>query len=345
MRAPISPKTSNRKTMARRARKFGVAVLGVVVALSLIGAVYQQIGQSLDRRAVVAKGRMITVHGAAMHLHCTGAGSPTVVLEAGAMGFTQVWAWVQPKLAERARVCSYDRAGLGWSEDAATHDGAAASARLRALLENAGEEGPYMLVGHSMGGALVRIFAARYPGDVVALAFVDPSHPDQLDRYPTEVRASQARVARVMKASAAFSYVGLMRLTNAVGRLNAGLPEDDYRAACMFSSAPEHLGASGEELAAWDTTMKAARANRTLGDRPLLVLSATEPMQGMSREILDLGRQMHAEIAALSTRGRHVSIKGADHMSILTTRDHAERVAELIGETLTEARRRLEKGE
>jgi pimeloyl-ACP methyl ester carboxylesterase len=325
------------KRSARLGRKIGLRVLGVIAGLCLLGAVYQQIGQALDRRAVPAPGRMVEVGGAAMHIHCTGAGAPTVVLEAGATGFAQRWAWVQPRLAMRARVCSYDRAGMGFSEDAGAHDGVAAADRLRALLRAAGEAGPYMLVGHSIGGAYIRIFTERYPEDVVALAFVDPNHPDQLARYPAEARSAQGRFSTVLSVASKLSFIGLPRAANLIGRLDAGLPEADYRAARMFASAPRHLRASHEELEAWDATMDAARRSRALGDRPLVVISATATIKGMSQEIMDLTRQMHAEIAALSTRGRHVLLEGADHFSVMTRREDAEHVAEALGEALAEA--------
>lgn len=324
------------KGVARRIRRVGVVALGVVAGLALLGAGYQQVGQALDRRAVPAPGRMVEVSGAAMHIHCTGTGAPTVVLEAGATGFAQMWAWVQPRLAERTRVCSYDRAGMGWSEDADAHDGVAVADRLWALLDAAGEAGPYVLAGHSIGGAFIRIFTERYPLDVVALAFIDSNHPDQLNRFPAEARAAQARFSTVLSLAAGLSYIGLPRATNLLGRLNLGLPAADYRTARMFASAPPHLRASHEELSAWDATMNAARENRTLGGRPIVVISATEMMKGMSQEIFELLQQMHAEIATLSTRGRHVFLDGTDHFSLMTEREDAARVAQVVSELLAE---------
>lgn len=229
----------------RRLRKFTLAVLLLLVGLAAAGALYQRIGQALDRRAVAAPGRLLAAQGITMHLHCTGEGGPTVILEAGAFGFAQVWAWVQPRLAEHTRVCSYDRAGLGWSDEAEAHDGL------------------------------------------------------------------------------------------------AGLPEGDYRAACMFTSTASHLLTSHAEFAAWDATMAAARANTSLGERPLIVVSATEPMTGMTDEVLTLNRQMHAELAGLSTRGRHVTIAGANHMSLITESAHAEQVANLLREMIAAAREPL----
>ncbi|MCY0993103.1 alpha/beta hydrolase [Nannocystis sp. ILAH1] len=319
-------------TILRRLRKFFLGTLMVFAGLALLGASYQQVGQALDRRAVHAPGHLVTVDNVSMHLYCTGKGGPTVILEAGAFGFAQAWAWIQPRVAEHTHVCSYDRAGLGWSEDAEHHDGVAAAKRLHALLRNAGEPGPYVLVGHSLGGALIRIFATHYPDDVVALGFIEPSHPDQLERFPPEAREAHKRVVRVLSFATTLTYVGLLRLVNPLGRLHAGLPADDYRAGCMFTSAAPHVRASQKEFAAWASTMAAARANLSLGERPLVVVGGTEPMEGMTHDIFALNHQLHGEIAGLSKYGRHVTIEGASHMSLLTRQEHAEQVATLLNE-------------
>jgi pimeloyl-ACP methyl ester carboxylesterase len=318
------------RTLGQRLRRLALAVVAVLVGLVLLGVVYQEVGQALDRRALAPPGRMVAVDGAMLHLHCMGAGGPTVILEAGAYGFAQVWAWVQPRLAERRRVCAYDRAGLGWSEDATGHDGMAAAARLRALMATAGEPGPYVLVGHSLGGALIRIFAERHPEDVIGLGFIEPTHPDQLERLPPEAHAAHARATRALRILPVLAHVGFMRLSNALGQLNTGLPDDDYRAARMFSSAPGHLRATHAEMSAWDATMAAARENHSLGERPIVVVGATEPLAGMSAEIFAVNERLNAELATLSTRGRYVTIAGSDHMSVLTAREHAERVVELL---------------
>lgn len=295
------------RRLRRIARWFALTLAGLAVC----GVCYQQATQRLDRGALAPPGRFVVVDGAAMHLHCVGAGAPTVVLEAGAFGFSQVWAWVSPALAEHHRVCAYDRAGLGWSDDAAGHDGVAAVDRLRALLVAAGEPGPYALVGHSLGGALIRVFADRYPDEVVALGFIEPSHPDQLERLPPAARAAHERVARVLRVLPIFAHLGLLRVTDAIGRLHAGLPDEAYRAARMFSAAPVHLRATAAEMNAWESTMAAARANHTLAERPVIVIGASEPLAGMTPDVLAAGQVMSAEIAALSSRGRYTTVPGA----------------------------------
>lgn len=320
-------------------RHVGLAVVVLVLALISLGALYQIVGSANDRRHAPPPGQLFSVNGHRMHLHCTGEGSPTVVLEAGAIGFAQTWAWIQPELARTTRVCSYDRPGMGWSESwGVEHDGVTIARHLHALLSAADEEGPYVLVGHSLGGSLVRVYAEQYPEAVLALGLIDPSHEDQLERFPPEMEKHfRGFVDRLLLASR-LAYLGVLRATNLIGRNAAGLPEPDYRTARMFASSPGHLRASYKELAAWDATMNAVRQNRSLGDRPLLVVSATETMEGMPEGLLDINHDMHAELASLSSRGEHRRLPGTDHYSLLMRREHAVQVAAALEELVEQTR-------
>jgi pimeloyl-ACP methyl ester carboxylesterase len=115
-----------------------------------------------------------------MHIHCTGSGFPTVILEAGASSFSLDWSLVQPEIAKTTRVCSYDRARLGWSDTGGPETATNIIDELKALLTAAEEEGPYVLVGASMGGIYVRLFQLRYPERVVGMVLVDPTHEFRL---------------------------------------------------------------------------------------------------------------------------------------------------------------------
>src|SRR5690606_36720139 len=127
------------------------------------------------------------VNGITTHLYCSGSGSPTVVLQAGAVGFAQSWHWIQEEAASTTRVCSYDRPGLGWSEEMeGGHTGREIASHLHQLLQQANEPGPSIMVGHSMGGPLVQIFAGLYRQDVIAVALLDPCHPESIARHPRE---------------------------------------------------------------------------------------------------------------------------------------------------------------
>lgn len=331
--------TRESSTLVRWTRRIGLGTSLVILVLAGIGAAYQQVTARADVRQYPPPGRQVDVGDFTMHLHCTGRGSPTVVLEAGATGFAQTWGWIQPKLATSTRVCSYDRAGMGWSGGAGTqHDGMAIARNLHALMAAAGETGPYVLVGHSLGGSLVRIYAEHYPGEVVALGLIDPSHEDQLDRFPSGFAKDFSRFRQMLKTASGLAHVGVLRATNLIGKNAEGLPEQDYGTARMFASSPRHLRTSYDELATWDATMDATRANRSLGDRPLVVVSAPEPMAGMTPEMIEVTQVMHAELATLSSRGQHHVLPGMTHYSVLMQREHAEKVAGILLALIDDAR-------
>jgi pimeloyl-ACP methyl ester carboxylesterase len=126
----------------------------------------------------VARGTVVDIGGRSLYLDCRGAGSPTVVLESGMGDGAGAWAAVQDELAASTRTCAYDRAGRGSSDPRGRHTLADAAADLRTLLEAAGEAGPFVVVGHSLGGDHVRLFADRYRDETVALVLVDAFNPD-----------------------------------------------------------------------------------------------------------------------------------------------------------------------
>lgn len=311
---------------------------GAVALAIFSGVVYQELGSRADAKNLLPPGEMVNVNGVQMHLNCFGEGYPTVVLEAGATGFSSTWAWVQAELANHVRVCSYDRAGMGWSEASLTpRDGETIASELRTLLRNAEEEGPYILVGHSLGGIFVRIFAEKYRADTAGLALVDPSHPDQLERFPEEFVEQFRSFVDLLRHSPIATTMGIMRATNLIGSNASGLPDSEYRAAVSFGSSTKHLQASYAEMEAWDKTMEQARANQSLGDLPLLVSSASI-MPGATGEVTAMNHEMHVELSKLSSRGKHDFISGSDHFSILMEREYGQALAGAILDLVFEAR-------
>src|SRR5215211_3657857 len=162
-------------------------VLGIL-GLAVLGTVYQIVGTALDQRAYSPPGQMIDVGGYRMHLYCTGVnqdGSSTVILETGLGSTSSTWARVQPEVAKATRVCSYDRAGMGWSDPGLPpRDAKHIAQELHTLLHNSGIAGPYVLVGWSYGGLYVREFAGQYGDEVSGLVLLDSSSPDQWTSTP-----------------------------------------------------------------------------------------------------------------------------------------------------------------
>src|SRR5512133_1842630 len=165
------------RASARRGRKlliwFG-GILAVPLVLTLAGWIYEPMAEAADAKANPPPGQMVDVGGYRLHIHCTGSGSPTVVIESGWGDMAASWGWVQPEVAKATRVCTYDRAGMGWSESSPEPRAAREYAKeLHTLLAKANEPGPYVLVGHSMGGYTILVYAHDYPDEVSGLVLVD----------------------------------------------------------------------------------------------------------------------------------------------------------------------------
>ena len=159
---------SHRSRRVLRGFARGIAVtLALMVGLASVGASYEAIAAGGDAKAYPPPGRLVDVGGYRLHIQCAGTGSPAVVLDAGLGGTSLDWNLVQKEMGLTTQVCAYDRAGMGWSETGPLPRTPDQIAReLHTLLTNAGIPGPYVLVGHSVGGKNVRMFALQYPDEV-----------------------------------------------------------------------------------------------------------------------------------------------------------------------------------
>ena len=150
---------------------------------------------------VAPPGTLVDIGGRKMHLHCTGSGQPTVILESSFNQFALDWWFVQPEVAKFTRVCSYDRAALGWSDAGRyRHHPEQIVADLHALLIAAREKPPYVFASQAMGSIYTRAYQARYPDEAGGFVFVDPAHEDTflnpLDGKLTPLWALSAEQAR-----------------------------------------------------------------------------------------------------------------------------------------------------
>ena len=180
-------------------RTYPARTAGVDRPLASGGATYEAIMAAGDDKRYPPPGQLVDVGGYRLHLHCIGQGSPTVVLDAGLGAFSLDWGAVQPQIATSTRVCAYDRAGLGWSEPGPTPRSPQQFAdELHALLTNAGVEGPYVLVAHSISGKTARLFASQHPNEVAGMVLVDARH-ESVDEHltPEQLAAEDAAAAAV----------------------------------------------------------------------------------------------------------------------------------------------------
>lgn len=331
-----APQTPPRKRRLLRWLLYLVAAgVCLLLALTCAGAIYEAIESHRDRTAFHPPGRLIDVGGYRLHLDCTGQGSPTVVLEAGGGNPWLSWYKVQRQVAQFAQVCSYDRAGLGWSDPSPRPPTAKVIGEdLHTLLRNAGVPGPFVLVGHSLGGMYVRMFADQYRPEVVGMVLVDSSHPDQNDRFPPEAKKLAARGGYVIRAMQIALPFGLPRILAS----HAAPPEVRAEYSAVFCR-PQFIAAVRAEAEAQEENSAQVRPLGTLGDLPLVVLShdpdkmqfpgnLTEPVN------LEWGK-MQEELAHLSSNGSHVVVKGSSHDIQL---DKPDAVVDAIQRVLAEAR-------
>ena len=151
-------------------------------ALLVCGPAYQSVAMYYDLRHIPMRGKLIDIGGYRLHLYCFGQkinGKSIVILEGGIGAPSLMWSLVQSDVAKQTRVCSYDRAGYGWSDPSPTPRTANQIVReLHDLLQQAGEAPPYILAGHSFGGIVIRVYAAEYPADVSGMILADARHED-----------------------------------------------------------------------------------------------------------------------------------------------------------------------
>jgi pimeloyl-ACP methyl ester carboxylesterase len=249
-------------TSGRRAIRFCVIIL---VFLVLACASYQGVATALERRRFPYPGSLIGIGDRQLHLYCIGEGTPTVVLEAPAAGISAAWAWVQPPVGEVARVCSYDRSGLGWSQaGTSTYTPAAVPEQLHMLLSSAGEQAPIVLVGQGLGAAFARLYASRHASNTAALVLIDP---------PTPATAPSERSVRIAAASPWLARIGLLRAMHDLSGNESRLPEPSAGALAAFSKRPDHLTRAARELSQWDATIALADAAELPVDLPVTTVA------------------------------------------------------------------------
>ena len=308
-------------------------VAAALPGVAAVGVLWQALASRRDRRRFPPPGRMVDVGGHRLHAHVVGefTSLPTVVLEAGMASMSSNWAWVRDALARDGRVVCYDRAGLGWSErGSAAMDAAASAEQLHLLLAAAGVGPPYVLAGHSYGGLVVRMFADRYPAEVVGVALVDASHPDQWIHVPAS-RGGRT-VAMGNRVAAVLACFGLLRLFHLERSFIAGLPAREHAEMRAYLARPQGWAAGANGLMAWADSRDQVNAAGGLGSLPVVVLSVTE--QDRYARVLT---RLQAELATLSADSRHITVTGATHYTLVSERRHAVVVADAIRAVITAA--------
>lgn len=281
-------------------------------------------------------GKLVDAGGHRVHLNCTGEGSPTVVLEGGAGDFSLVWALVQPPIAQFTRVCSYDRAGYAWSDAGPQPRTMAQIAyELHTALANAGEKGPYVLVGASFGGLIVRVFANAYPDDVSGMVLVDSMHENSFtlaDGKVVRIREGSENkeippVQPTMKEARGTEEPLVAKATRVTAFVKANplskLPADLQRIWLIARKQSKYTAAGVSEFAFLPEEMNkllaATAANpHPLGNKPLIVLATeieyhTLPAGLSAADLASDRKKLQAQLATLSTNGKLTILKEASY--------------------------------
>jgi pimeloyl-ACP methyl ester carboxylesterase len=224
------------RSFLRCLRYLLAAELVLLIILAVVGVIYEKTSSSRDQRLHPPPGKLIDIGGYRLHLLCAGEGSPTVVLDYGLVGSYLEWRLVQSEVARLTRVCAYDRAGYGWSDRSPKpRTPEIMTNELHTLLEKAGEKPPFILVGHSFGGLVVRRYALSYPEDVAGVVLVDPM---RCEEWPPLDPSKQSQInlgRRLIRYAVPIAYCGVTRLAVRSAFRRAGKPP-------VSSNPPQKIG-------------------------------------------------------------------------------------------------------
>jgi pimeloyl-ACP methyl ester carboxylesterase len=279
-----------------------VLLVGLFLFLALIA--YLLVKESVTRNKYRAeyppRGQMVSLGTHSIHLYCVGTGSPTVVFESDLDQYGVLsWASVQGEIGKYTRACSYDRAGIMWSEPGPLpRDGETIARELHAVLLAAGEQGPYMLVGHAFGGAYVRIFAGKYPDEVCGMVLLESSHPEMLTRFAEYGVVPEIPDSNMRPLILLLSHLG------SPGRYKGNvydLPSEVYDPVQAF--LPESSMAWFDEEVESPNTLAQAGRYQYLGDWPLIVLATSGPSPSLGelgKKLDDVWLELQRELLLLS---------------------------------------------
>jgi pimeloyl-ACP methyl ester carboxylesterase len=282
------------------------ASLATLLALMLVGYIYEPIAEAADAKAYPPPGQLVDVGGHRLHINCTGAGSPTVIIEAGLGDWSTSWAaYVQPEVAKITRVCTYDRAGMGWSEAGPLPRDAAQSAKeLHTLLQKANIPEPYVMVGHSLGGLLVRVFVHDYASEIAGVVLVESMNPEKFTRSP-EIQAQSESRSQPFSLQAALARFGVIRLLVKVPGIAPSLSPNEEAYYPLYIR-PQSFQATDNESQGMPAAGAQAVAVKNFDDLPLIVLTAK-----LNNNLA--WQEQQTELLQLSSNSQHLFAENSGH--------------------------------
>jgi pimeloyl-ACP methyl ester carboxylesterase len=310
-----------------------IFLAGLVLFLGLI--VYLLVRESITRNKYRAEypppGKMVSIGTHHIHLNCVGFGSPTVVFEADLDQYGSLsWVPVQERIGELTRACSYDRAGILWSEPGPLpRDGETIARELSAVLDAAGEVGPYILVGHAFGGAYIRIFAGKYPEDVCGMVLLESSHPEMFTRFAELGVRPEIPEKNIRPLILFLSHLG------SPGRYKGNvynLPPEIYDPVQAF--LPESSMTWFDETVESSNTLAQAGQYEYLGDWPLIVLATSGPSPSLGvlgQKLDDLWIEMQQELLLLSENSEFRSYEIGHYPQLQSPELVIEAIQDVLG--------------
>jgi pimeloyl-ACP methyl ester carboxylesterase len=319
-----------RRSLRTRARAWLLYPVLALLALAAVGGGYQTVRTAQDRSTYAMPGQSYDVGGYRLHLNCVGTGSPTVVLENGLSESSPFWSRITPAVGRSTRVCAYDRAGQGWSEDAPHPvDGLRNAADLHTLLERAGENGPFVLVGHSSGGTYAMTYAAQYPAQVAGMVLLDSASPYQVTALP-DFSGEYAVMRRVLALAPPLTRTGVAQL--APSSTWSDLPEPAAAQVRAFAADARGPRSTRGEQSVLPAVFEQAQTLTSLGGKPLVVLTSSDNVRTTRGWSAAQDR-----LATLSTNSSH-RIAEATHVGLLDDQTAAAISAHAIDDVVQSAR-------
>ncbi len=311
MESPTKKQKSGCLTWLKR---LGLALLIILIGISSAGAIWQSFARRTDLERYPPPGKLVAVDGHTMHINCTGAGSPTIILEGGVPEWSIHWQKIQPEIAHITRVCSYDRAGYGWSEPGPQPRSVAQEvAELRTLLRNAGESAPYVLVAHSLSGPNALLYQHDSPEEVVGMVLIETWGPKLLSPMPKDIEQSLP----MLQTMHLLAPLGVIRLLDHIVPLSdtlqtGHLPVEMQPVYRATYSDGEMWATMNAEYGAMNTSAAQTKDLGNLKDLPLVVIRAE------TREVNDYPPDAAWDanlqnLAALSTRGKFIVAENSGH--------------------------------
>ncbi len=324
---------------------------GLIVVLAALGAGYQTYATHRDTEAFPPPGVMVDIGGHSLHMDCRGSGEVTLVLDAGAQFWSSSWRWIHQNLAADYRVCAYDRSGLGWSEDGVgPHDLITASKQLHRLLTASGETGPFIHVGHSLGGMLSRVHHSLFPDEFAAFVMIDPGEPPiVIEDFGAERDDPIRGCSMNCRVQIGLAYLGVTRLVldNLDLLDDPSYPADAVAEFRALAPRPEFITVA-LDIAHWTPRMafQTLDAGRVT-DRPVLLIysgeygelvSEGETEEEMARWGGRYLEEWQANVDASPAGVGPIPVTGANHITVLIAEQHAQEVASLIRRFVTTLR-------